>query len=101
MLNYPELVKELEEKDENAVNKLTIYRKISPYILNMSIEDINVVVDYLHDTYFNIDDINCSYFVFVDAALYVCNDDLSNLLFLIRNNSTKLEEQILGGSFLL
>lgn len=97
MLNYTEIVKQLKEKDEYSITKLAIYYELSVAnsAKNLSNEDINEIVDYLHDIYFGNDDIDYLYHKLVEAALNVCDYDLNNLLSSIRENSDELEEQIL------
>lgn len=98
MLNYPELVKELQEKDEWAVDKLGLYFELTMIAdtTGCSNEDFNEVVNYLHDIYMNNDETDFRYLGFATAAARICNYDLSTLLTSIRENSDELREQILA-----
>ena len=59
MLNYQEAVKQLEEKDEFAITKMSIYHELScaSSAKNISNEDMNEIVDCLQDIYFNVSSI--------------------------------------------
>lgn len=97
MTNYVTLLKELKEKDEYIITKLAIYHELtsSPNIKRMSLENIDTIVEYLHDIYLTNDDLNYLYPKVAEAALNVCNCKLSKLLSSIQENSDELEEQIL------
>ena len=97
MINYVELTKRLKEKDEYIVSKLSIYHELSSLtnVEELAAEDVNEIVEYLHNIYMNNDEMSYAYPKVAEAAAEVCNCDLQELLFSIRKNSTKLEEQIL------
>lgn len=97
MLNYSEVVKQLKEKDKYAITKLAIYYELSSVdsAKDLSNEDIEEIVDYLHDIYFSNDDLNYLYPKLVEAALNVFDYDLNALLSSIRDDQDELEEQIL------
>lgn len=97
MLNYPEIVKQLEEKDEYAMTKLAIYHELSSltYIEELSAEDIIEIIEYLHNIYMNNDDMSYRYPKVAEASLYICNYDLNVLLTSIKENQEELENQIL------
>lgn len=97
MLNYPEIVKQLEEKDEYAMTKLAIYHELScaSSAKNLSNEDMNEIVDCLQDIHFSNDESDYLYPQFAVAALYICNYDLNVLLTSVRENREELESQIL------
>lgn len=97
MTNYMTLLKELKEKDEYIITKLTIYHELtsSSDIKRMSLENIDNIVEYLHNIYLTNDDLNYLYPKVAEAALNVCNCKLSKLLSSIQENSDELEEQIL------
>ena len=61
----------------------------------LSEEDKNEVVEYIHNIYFSNDDMDCLYPKVAVVALEVCDYDLQKLLTSIRENGDELEEQIL------
>ena len=97
MINYVELTKRLKEKDEYIVSKLSLYHEISSLtnVEELAAEDVNEIVEYLHNIYMNNDEMSYRYPKVAEAAAEVYNFDLQELLHSIRKNSTKLEEQIL------
>ena len=58
-------------------------------------EDVDEIVEYLHNIYMNNDEMSYAYPKVAEAAAEVCNFDLQGLLHSIRKNSAKMEEQIL------
>lgn len=97
MINYVELTKRLKEKDEYIVSKLSIYHELSSLtnVEELAAEDVNEIVEYLHNIYMNNDEMSYAYPKVAEAAAEVCNFDLQGLLHSIRKNSAKMEEQIL------
>ncbi len=97
MINYVELTKRLKEKDEYIVSKLSIYHELSSLtnVEELAAEDVNEIVEYLHNIYMNNDEMSYAYPKVAEAAAEVCNFDLKGLLHSIRKNSAKMEEQIL------
>ena len=97
MVNYTALVKQLKEQDEYIISKLSIYHELSSLtsIEELAAEDVDEVVEYLHNIYMNNDNMSYRYPKVAEAVDEVCNCDLQELLFSIRKNSTELEEQIL------
>ncbi len=97
MTNYVELTKQLKEQDKYIISKLSIYHELSSLtsIEELVAEDVNEIVEYLHNIYMNNDNMSYRYPKVAEAAAEVCNCDLQKLLSSIRKNSTELEEQIL------
>ena len=60
MLNYIELVKELEKKDEYIITKLSIYYELSSltYIDELPAEDVAEIIEYLHNIYLSNDELS-------------------------------------------
>ena len=97
MLNYPELVKELKEKDEYIITKLAIYHELtsSVDIEDVLPEDVNKIVEYLYDIYLYNDNMNYLYPKLAETALNICDYELSNFLSLIQENGDEFKKQIL------
>lgn len=97
MTNYTELVKQLKEQDEYIISKLSIYHELFSLtsIEELAAEDVDEIVEYLHNIYISNGEISYRYPKVAVTAAEVCNCDLQELLFSIRKNSTELEEQIL------
>ena len=97
MVNYTALVKQLKEQDEYIISKLSIYHELSSLtnVEELAAEDVNEIVEYLHNIYMNNDEMSYAYPKVAEAAAEVCNFDLQGLLHSIRKNSAKMEEQIL------
>ena len=79
MLDYKAIVKELEEKEEYAINKLGIYYELymTTDTEGCSNEDINEIVNY------------------AIAAVRLCNYSLKQILTSIRENGDEFNKQIL------
>ena len=79
------------------ISKLSIYHKLSALtnVEELAVEEVNEIVEYLHNIYMNNQDMSYRYPKLAEAAAEVCNCDLQELLHSIRKNSTELEEQIL------
>ena len=101
MTNYVELIKQLEKQDERIISKLSIYYELSAYtdLAELPAEDIDEVVEYVHNIYLSNDDMDYLYPKVAEAALEVCDYDLQQLLTSIRENGDELEEQILEELF--
>ncbi len=97
MLDYKAIVKELEEKEEYAINKLGIYYELymTTDTEGCSNEDINEIVNYLHDIYFDNDETDFGYLGFAIAAVRLCNYSLKQILTSIRENGDEFNKQIL------
>ena len=79
------------------ISKLSIYYELASLtnIEKLAAEDVDEIVEYLHNIYMNNDEMSYVYPKVAGAAAEVCNFDLQGLLHSIRKNSAKLEEQIL------
>ena len=101
MTNYAELTKQLKEQDEHIVTKLSIYHELSAYtsIAELPAEDVDEIIEYLHDIYFSNSDMDYLYPKVAEAALEACNYDAQQLLTSIRENSEELEDQIFEGIY--
>ncbi len=97
MTDYVELSKQLEVQDVNIITKLAIFHELSSSIgiEEMSIEEVNEIVEYVHNIYLNNDNTDFIYPKVAYATLRVCNFSSDKLLSSIRENRKKLEEQIL------
>ena len=97
MTNYVELSKQLKEQYINRITKLAIFHELSSSIgiEEMSVEDVNEIVEYVHNIYLNNDNTDFIYPKVAYATLRVCNFSSDKLLSSIRENSKELEEQIL------
>lgn len=97
MVNYTALVKQLKEQDEYIISKLSIYHELSSLtnVEELAAEDVDEIVEYLHNIYMDNDDMSYRYPKVAEAAAEVCNCDLQRLLYSIRKNGIELEEQIL------
>lgn len=97
MLNYAEAVKELQEKDMWAVDKLGLYFELTMVadLIGCSNEDFNEIVDYLHDIYFDNDETDFRYPGYATAAAMISDYNCSNILASIRENGEQFKKQIL------
>lgn len=97
MLDYQQVVKQLKEKDEQFIEKLSIYQEMSLYPVELdevSVKDVNEVVDYLHNIYIHngVNSVVCS--VVVTTALELCDYDIKEVQRCIRDYSEWLEDRI-------
>ncbi len=97
MTDYIELTKQLEVQDVNMITKLAIFHELSSSIgiEEMSVEEVNEIVEYIHNIYLNNNNTDFIYPKVAYATLGVCNFSSDKLLSSIRENSKKLGEQIL------
>lgn len=97
MLNYSELLRQLKKKEEHIITKLAIYHELtsSVDIEEVLPEDVDEIVEYLHNIYLNNDNMSYRYPKVAEAALSICDYELSNLLSSIHEDSNKLEKEIL------
>ena len=97
MLNYPELVKKLQEIDMWAVDKLGLYFELTMAAdpTGCSNEDFNEIVDYLHDIHMDHDETDFRYPGYATAAALISDYNCSNILASIRENGEQFRKQIL------
>jgi len=103
MLRYSRIVNELKKKDQYAITKLAIYYELSSANSTKIISNrkLNIIVNYLHNIYFSNDKMSYLYPRLVEAALHVCNYNLTELLSDIQEDKYELEYRILDEMDLL
>ena len=97
MLNYPELVKKLQEIDMWAVDKLSLYFELTMEAdtSGCSNEDFNEIVDYLHRIYMDNDETDFRYLGYATAAAMISDYSCRNILASIKENEEQFRGQIL------
>ena len=104
MIDYLNIMMNLQKNDEYIISKLTIFYEFYSIVdtnefNKLSIENINDIIDFLHSVYIEYKHSNYMYPKLSDAALEVCNDDLRCLLDIILNGTSddkfNLEKKII------
>lgn len=105
MLDYKKICKDLLEIDKYAVTKLTMYYEFEYMvdIESLTKEDINIIIDFIHDLYLSSNDTDYSYSMLVDyvvSRFYVDNEndryiDTQELLREIVQNGNSFKNELI------